>query len=828
MFRHYLIITVRSLAHHRLYTIINVAGLSIALAAAILIGLYVRDELSYDKWIPHTRDLYRLEETSHLPGLPVMRFAMASFPLVTAIGEKSPQVKAVTHVMPESITVSVGDREFREEATFVDSNFFRVIELPLARGDPAQVLAQPESVVISQRIAREYFGDADPIGKTLNVSRDPFGAGAATESTFRSALYPLTVTGVLKDLPRNTQLLADLVVPNTSQADRLSAEDKEWTWRSLEGDYGYVKLRPGADPAAVLAELKLILDASWNPRAIGVDLSPSELQQYRLTPFLSVHLASDKYGGMALGGSWTTVYGLSAIALLIVLIACFNFINLSTARATLRAREIALRKLVGAARGQLMAQLLLEAIMTALVSLAIALALVEVLLPLFDRFTDKTIGLSYLADWRLLAALIGGAVCVGLVSGSYPGIVVSAFRPAATLKPGVLELGSSGLLRSGLVVVQFAMSIALGIATLVVFRQIDFVRTFDLGFNRDGVVIVRGLAQLTPSARKSFAAALSTDRRVLDVAYSNAVPLDLWGVGGTSIRAAGKTQVSTASVINAEPAFFSLYGARLISGRFLSQDRGEDVSSHGTLRNMLINATAARHLGFTPVEAVGKKVELVGEGTATIVGVLSDMKLRGVKNAVDPVLYYFAPSGQQPMMMTMLSIRVRDERLGDTLSFVDKTWHGFVPSVAIDRYFLSDAFDSLFQSDEKQGEMLGLFVAIAIAIACLGVFGIVVFTAERRTKEIGIRKISGARVTDIMWLVLWRISIPVLMANIVAWPFAYHYLRQWLDGYAYRISLGPSYFLIAGAGALLIAWTTVFAHTLSLARTSPVRALRFE
>lgn len=590
MFRHYLVATLRSLAHHRLYTLINVVGLSIALTAAILIVLYVRDELSYDKWIPHTQDLYRLEETSHIPGLPVTPIAMASFPLVTAIGEKSPQVKAVTHVVPEWITVSVGDREFREQATFVDANFFRVIQLPLVRGDPAQALAQPESVVISQRIARKYFGDADPMGKTLNVSKDPFGAGSA----HGPVVHPLTVTGVVRDLPHDTQLLAELVVTNTSRADRLSAQDKERSWRSTEGDYGYIELRPGANPAAVLTELKSILDASWNPRAIGVDLSPSELQQYRLTPFLSVHLVSDKFGGMAPGGSWTTVYGLSAIALLIVLIACFNFINLSTARATLRAREIALRKLVGAARGQLIAQLLLEAVLTALVSLAIALALVEVLLPLCDRFTDKTIAFSYLADWRLVAALIGGAIGVGLVSGSYPGIVLSAFRPAAILKPGARELGSSALVRSGLVVAQFTISITLGIATLVVFKQIDFVRNLELGFDHGGVVIVRGISQLTPSAQKSFAATLSTDRQVRDVAYSNAVPLNLWGVGPVSIRATGGTEVINAYPINAEPAFFSLYGAQLIAGRLLSEDRGDDVSGPAALHNMLINAAAAR------------------------------------------------------------------------------------------------------------------------------------------------------------------------------------------------------------------------------------------
>ena len=824
MLRHYFMMAARSFARQKLYSFINVLGLSIGLAAAILIGLYVRYELSYDTWIPHTKDLYRLEATFQIPGLPVAHFAMASFPVLTAIGEKSPQVKAVTHVLPEWMTVMVGDREFREEVTFVDPNFLRVIDLPLVRGDPAQVLAQPESVVISQSIARKYFGDADPIGKTVMVSRAPCG-----DSTCRSGLYPLTVTGVLRNLPGNTQLFADLVVPNTSQADRLSPQEKEQSWMSLEGDYGYVELRPGADPRAVLAELKPIQNASWNPRAIGVDRTASQVEQYRLTPFLKVHLASDKYGGMTPGGSWTTVYGLAAIASLIVLIACFNFINLATARATLRAREIALRKLVGARRRQLIAQFLLEAILTVLVSLVIALAWVEILLPLYDRFTDQPIGLSYLGDWRLLAALVGGAVALGLASGVYPGIVLSAFRPASTLKSGGPGFAGSGLSRSGLVVAQFAIAIALGIVALVVFKQIDFVRKSDLGFNRDGVVIVRGISRLTPSARKSFAAALSADRQVLGVAYSDAVPFDLWRVDKPSIHAAGKTQVITAYLVNAEPDFPSLYGARLIAGRLLSEDRGEDVSSHGALGNILINATGARRLGFTPEEAVGKRIDwasFLGHGAATIVGVLNDMKLQGMKDAPDPMLYYFAPADRQAM--TMLSIRVRSEHLADTLSFIDRTWHAFVPDASIDRYFLSDAFASLVQSDEKQGEMLGLFVGVAIFVACLGLFGLVAFTADRRTKEIGVRKVSGARTGDILRLMLWRISLPVVTANVIAWPVAYLYLRRWLDGYAYRISLNPVYFVAAGAMALLIAWATVYGNTLRLARASPVHALRYE
>lgn len=824
MLWHYIATAARSLAHHRLHTLINMLGLSIGMAAAVLIVLFVRDELSYDRWVSDTGNLYRLEATYHIPGLPVSNSAMASFPVVTAIGQKSPQIKAVAHMVPESMMVTLGTRQFREQVTFVDSNLLGVIKLPLAEGDPARVLSEPDSVVISESIARKYFGDADPIGKTLAVSR---AAGdLCSDSACLSGVYPLTVTGVLQDLPHNTQLLAALLVPNTSLADRLSPDDKEVGWRSLSGDYGYIKLRPGADPAAVLAELKVILDETWNPREMGINLKASEILQYRLTPFLSVHLSSDQYGGMAVGGSWTTVYGLAAIALLIVLIACFNFTNLATARATLRAREIALRKLGGARRGQLIAQLLLEAILTALLSLAVALCAVEILLPVYNRFLDRTIGFPYLADWPVLAALVGGAIAVGLISGAYPAFVLSAFRPAAAFRPGLRELGSPSVLRTGLVVAQFAISIALGIATLVVFEQISFARQADLGFNRDGVVILRGISRLTPSAQDSFAAELATDRQVLGTAYSNVVPLDTGGVGAVSIRAAGAPTVSSAIAVAAQPGFPAVYGARLVAGRLLSNSRGEDVSR----QNMLINEAGARRLGFTPAEAVGKTVELDGSNRAAIVGVVKDMKLQGTKRAAIPVLYFFnrfnGDASQEGA--TMLSIRVRGEQLVDTLSFIDKTWHAFLPGVPIDRYFLSDAFESLFQPDEKQGELLGLFSGIAVFVACLGLFGLTVFTAERRTKEIGVRKIAGAQTGDILGLMLWRISVPVLIANLIAWPVAYYYLSRWLEGYAYRISLSPVYFLAGAAAALLIAWGTVFVHTLRLACASPVRALRYE
>jgi len=826
MFRHYLVTAARSLAHHRLYSLINIAGLSIGLAAAILIVLYVRDELSYDKWIPDTGNVYRLEATFYLPGRAPWPMAMASFPVVTAIRGQIPQVKAVTHVQPEPMTVNIGDRQFRERITFVDPNFFQVIKLPLVEGDPARVLAQPESVVLSQSTARKFFGTVDPIGKILALGQDENSACSASDSACLSAVYPLIVTGVLRDLPHNTQLVADLIVPNTSRADEMTPREKAQDWTATDGDYGYLELRPGSDPNAVLAALKQILDRSYDPRKFGVNLSFSEFERYRLTPFREVHLASDQYGGMTPGGSWTTVYGLGAIALLIVLIACCNFTNLTTARATLRAREIAVRKVGGAKRGELIVQFLLEAALYSVASLAIALSLVEVLLPFYDRFLGRFIALHYVADWELLAALIAGAIAVGLLSGLYPALVLSGFRPALSLRSGVSSYRSPGVLRSALVVLQFAISIGLGIAALVVFRQTDFARKVDLGFNRDGIVIVRGIARLTPSAREGLAAELRTDPQIVGIAYSNAVPLNLFNVNNDEIRTAGKPESVSAEIMNIGPEFPTLYGMKLLAGRLLSAKRGEDLGTRGVVHNLLINATGAQRLGFSPGDAVGRRVTVTGEYTATIVGVLSDIKFEGMRDPVRATLYYFDTA--DPHAMTNLSIRVRGDRAADTLAFIDRTWRSFAPGAAIDRYYLSDAFEGLFQPDEKQGAMLGVFVGVAIFIACLGLFGLTVFTAERRTKEIGIRKIAGARTYDILRLMLWRISVPVLVADLIAWPVAYHYLARWLEGYAYRISLSPIYFLAGAVAALLIAWATVFAHTLRLARANPVHALRYE
>jgi putative ABC transport system permease protein len=824
MLRHYLVMALRGFARHKLYSFINIAGLSIGLLAATLIVLYVRDQLSYDTWIAGTAHLYRLERGPWTQGQGVPRSAQCPFPVLSAVGQEVAGVKAVTHVIPETMTVHSGSRSFHETATVVDPNFFQVIRLPLAAGDPARALAQPESIVLSRKIARKLFGSSDPIGRTLTVNLDHNRSCGANDTGCLDASYPLTVTGVLRDLPHNTQLAADMVIPNTSRADALSAADKQSGWMANNNSYGYVEMLPGARPEAVPAAIGPILDRSVDLTKYGIRKPASQIDRYYMTPFRDVHLTSDRYGGMTPAGSWTVVYGLSAIALLIVLVAGCNFMNLATVRAQLRAREIGLRKLEGASRRQLVAQFLGEALLTAFASLAIALSLAEVLLPAYGRFLGTPISLRYLGDWRLTTALVVGTALVGLTSGLYPALVISSLRPVEALKPGGGTGSGSGLLRSALVVVQFAVSIGLATAAIVVLRQVDFARHLDLGIRRDGVLVINGMARLTPDQRESFADELKNHPGIESVAYSAGVPFHLDGFFA-AIQMSGKPAFD-AELLNMSPDFPALYGMRLLAGRILSEHRGADASTLARMGNIVINETAARRFGLTPAGAVGTVITGIGAVGSRVVGVVADANLKGVADPLEPMVFFFDPSDAG--FMPDMSVRIRADGIPQTLAFIDATWRKFQPGSVIQRHFLIDTFEDFFRAADREGEMLGIFVGIAIFIACLGLFGLAAFTAERRTKEIGVRKVSGARSRQIVWLMLWRISIPVLTANLVAWPVTYYYLRRWLEGYAYRVPLNPLYFLATGAAALLLAWATVYTITLRLARTNPIHALRYE
>ena len=826
MFRNYLTVALRNLFRHKLYSFINIAGLAVGLACAILIILFVRDELSYDAWIPGSDKLYRVEVTYHVPGRGDIRTAQAVWPLPQAMLEQLPEVRSATLLAQQRMTMTSGDRQFSENVGTVHPNFLQVVPLPLVSGDPRAALSRPNTIIVSQRIAKKYFGDANPIGKTLSTGR-----GGCGQDTFcANTQVSLRIVAVMRDLPHNTQIDANILMPSNSLANRIAVEDRK-NWLSNNGYYGYVTLAPGADPAHVMAKLKPYLDKV-------VDLSPftnvkipgSKILDPRLTPFRDAHLMTDRFGGMKAPGSWTMLYGISVVGVLILLVACFNFMNLATARATMRAREISLRKCLGANRRQLIVQFLGESVLMAILALLFALALAEVLLPPYSSFLGVPLALRYGEDWLLMLVFLLVAIASGLIAGIYPALVLSGFRPASVLRANQSGNPGSGLLRSTLVVMQFAVSIGLGIAAIVVFRQIDFARHIDLGFRRDNIIITGTGGRLTFDGIESFERTLAQGPGVLGVTRSDFIAFS----GGNSVLPAqkpGDPQFLSPTHISVAPNYFSFYGIKILAGRTLSDRRGDDRfyslddkenAAHNEGHNLMVNAALARALGYAPQDIVGK-IFVFGKSHMRVVGVAADTLADGVRTPVVQTAYVY-----EPKRLQSLSIRIQPGRTQEAMAHIETVSRAFVHNVALARTFLDDNYEKLYQADKKQGLIFGIFVAIAIFIACLGLFGLAAFTAGRRTKEIGIRKVFGARDRDVVTLLLWQFSVPVLIANLIAWPIAWYYLQDWLKNFAYRVDLSPVYFAGVGIAALLIAWVTILGHALRVARANPVHALRYE
>jgi putative ABC transport system permease protein len=823
MFYNYFVTALRSIARHKLHSFINIAGLAVGLACAIFVLMFIRDELSYDKWVPGTQNLYRLEKTSHLQARDPLNISTLPFPILPAMREEIPDVAATTRIYYTFMTLFAGDRQFREHIASVDPNFFQVVKLPLMKGDPASLFRDPESVVLSQKAARKYFGTPDAIGKVIKTTANC----AVTDAECLGRLLPLKVTGILRDIPENSHLDGDVFLPNTSITDRLGPGGQQ-SWSS-NGAYSYVLLAPGARPETVLAKMAPLLDRNYPPTT-GDPRKGSQRFTFYLTPFTDVHLVGGRWKtNEKPDGSWVTLYGMGVVGLLILFVACFNFMNLATAQASVRAREIALRKAHGAERAQLIVQFLGEAVLTALLSLVAALALVEVLQPAFGRLLGHPIAIHYDGTWLLLLVFV--TVAAGLLSGAYPALVLSGFRPSAILRTGNAGRTGSGRLQTTLVVLQFAVSIGLGIAVMVVFSQISFARNLDMGFRKDNLVVVAGNGLVRLGGRESFVQRLRTNPGILDVAVTEAVPFGTYGVGLLAGHLPGHAEPVALSKLVIGSNMAQLMGVKLVAGRFLSDERAQDrfaadednsKTAVNDDRNILIDETAAKSFGFTPQQAVGKTI-ILGKSHVHIVGVLANVKFLGAREPAMATMYVYDPQDFGAVL-----IRLRPGTEPQTLAFIDRAWQDFAPTKAMNRWFMGDVVGRQYGAAERQGDLFGVFVAIAIFISCLGLFGLAAFTAGRRTREIGIRKVFGARTRDLVFLLLWQFSVPVLIANLIAWPIAWYYLHIWLQNFAYRIALSPVYFAAAGLAALLIAWVTILAHAVRVARANPIHALRYE
>ncbi len=814
MLRNYLLTALRNIARHKLYSFINIAGLGVGLACLILIMLYVRDQLLWDRWLPDNAGLYRVSHTMTPPGGASLRIARTPYLLPALMKDNLPEVTAATRLVPQSLTVTAGDRQFVQAVQEADANLFQVIRLPFIAGDPATALTAPESIVLSQATARKFFGAANPMGRNVSITRADSGAPVT-----------LRVTGIFRDLPHESQIRAEAIVPITSQVDRVGDTDKaRWVFPCC---YSYVRLAPGTDPAALLTKLNAVIDRQVDlPARLNTTMPASRIMQVHLTPYAGVHIqAAGEAANMVPGTSRTEVVGLALIGIIILTAACCNFTNLATAGAMLRAREIGLRKCVGARRTQVIVQFLGEAVVIALLALIFALALVEIILPAYGNFLGYPIGFSYRDDWRLVLTIVTIAVMAGLASGFYPALVLSGFRPAIVMRGGNDGLAGSGWLRLGLVVMQFAVSIALAIAAIVMFVQIDFVHGQELGFRRDNLVVINTAGRLSAGARDAFAGFLRQQPGIAGAALSNKVPFSATRAL-VAVKTPGRPSAAWIEAFWMTPEFPGLYGMKLAAGRMLSESRGEDeahqLGPEDKDHNFMINQAAARSFGFTPDQAVGKVIQVSGV-EMRIAGVLRDAHFDAALEPARPLMFFYGRS-----QVPMLTVRLTGKDVAQTLAFIDASWHRYSPSTAITRFFLDDNFQALYRADEKQDQLLAAFVGIAVFIACLGLFGLAGFAAARRTREIGIRKAFGARNRDVLILLLWQFSVPVLIANAVAWPLAWYYLHGWLQSFAYRIDLNPLYFVTTGFAALLIAWATIFAHAWRVARANPIHALRTE
>lgn len=835
MLRNYLLTAWRHLSNHRLFSAINIFGLSVGLMSCILISLFVTDELSYDRWIPDGERVVRLH-TGYLPpdNPPFLTVRSAGRMMEALSAYASREIESGVRLVTSPQTIIQGDRSFAEDIVFADGSFFDVLQFPMAHGNVATAFTRPLDLLVSEAAALKYFGRTDVIGEQLTVCCN------------RGRTMDVAITGVLKDLPDNTHMELDfLVLMDPSMFD--FAPNILNTWTSVN-TYTYFKLREGVTPADLKARVDYWLDNESPLREMAPEgMVPTDQMRLNLMPLNDLHLHARADAGN-LGdfkplGDIRMIYAFVAVAALVLAIAAINFMNLSTARASRRAREVALRKVMGASRPQVALQFLGEAVAITLVSLLFALVAVEIVLPLYNEAISRELSLVVLEQPAWLAALLGMTICLGLIAGSYPALFLSSYRPARIMKANQSsEAHGEGTVRSLLVVFQFSVSIGLAVCTMVIYGQTLFARSLDVGYSYEQKLIVSNMnsAAMAPQ-QQAFKKEIMKLPAVTSVALSSEVPSqdNENNTGFRLVDGAGNTGVNDSVVLNYYNTgydFFEAYNMNLVAGRTFSEDYGTDLITPiaeeddqvGTA-SVIINESAAYQLGFLqPQDAVGKMLRAnlfrAGMYDLTVVGVAEDVYFRSIKYDIRPSVFL---NSSNAMRVATVSFIGDPAVVGEA---VEDTWRQMAPVTPYQARMLDDMIADQYRDEEQQAQLFGTFAALAVIIACLGLFGLASFTAERRTREIGLRKIMGARIRDIVRLLLWQFSIPVLMANIIAWPLAWYLMNGWLSGFSYRIE---SFYillasLLAGAGAMLIAWLTVAVRAFRVASASPIRALRYE
>ncbi|MGV3639229.1 MAG: ABC transporter permease [Adhaeribacter sp.] len=804
MFRNHLKIALRNLWRHKAFSAINVLGLAIGLATCLVILLFVGHELSYDRYHEKADRIVRVVFRGSMRGN-LIREASVMPPVARTLRADYPEVLDATRLRHGGAPmVSYGKRSFREEGfAYVDSNFFSVFTLPFLQGDPQTALTQPGTMVISRAAARRYFGAADPMGKVLQLK------------TWKQAYR---VSGVIDRVPENSHFQLDLFASMHSEPDARSA-----SWMT-SNYYTYLVLPPGYDHKKLEAKLPQAVEKYLGPQlkqAMGMTLGQFRRQGNDiglfLEPLTSIHLHSESTNDLRPAGDIRAVYIFSAIALFMLLLAAINFMNLSTAGASRRAREVGVRKVLGSVRGQLVRQFLLESVLLTGLALLLALLLVQLALPWFNNLAGKSLRFDLVAHPAWLPALLLGGLLVGLLAGSYPAFFLSAFKPVEVLK-GRFTAGKNSIgLRSGLVVFQFFVSVSLMIGTVLVYQQLQFIWNKDLGYDKEQVLVLPETWVLG-SRQDVFRNQLLQDPRVLRVSASGYLPAGPSYGNNNMSHAAGKPGELIKNLkYEVDHHYIPTLGMQLVAGRNFSPNLASDSMG------VILNETAARAFGWGK-DPLGQRLSdlINNEGdkvTYHVIGVVKDFHFRSFHERISPLIMVLGRHNSS------LIVKVRTDDMAGLLSTLKNRWNSLTQEAPFTWSFLDERFQQTYEQERKLGTLLAIFAGLTIFIACLGLLGLAIFTAEQRSKEMGIRKVLGASVADILALLSKDFLKLVLLANLLAWPLAWWGMHQWLQDFAYRIPIRWWVFGAAAGTALLVALVTVGLQALRTARANPVKAL---
>ena len=779
----YLKIAVRNIFKNKLYSFVNITGLAIGMAACILILLWVTDEINYNGFNKNLDKIFTIPQTQHYQTIGDFTVAPTPIPLAPALKEEIPEIEYITRY--ESYLgkskITYDDKTFNQQVNFADPDFFKMFSFDFIEGDKENALKDPSSIIITEEMALKYFGNEDPIGKTLRMDDK----------------YDLRINGIVKNVPKNSDIQFDMLIPIT-MLENYGYNMNNWgsnmliTYVMLKNPYQYTDISKKIEN-----RLKKELDASTAGRLF-------------LFPFSKLHL----YSIRGSGGRIETVIIFSVIALFILIIACINFMNLTTARSAKRSTEVGIKKVVGATRSQIAKQFFGESILLTFISLVFSLLIVELFLPYFNDISHKALTLSQVSFTTILLVL-SITIVTGILSGIYPAIFLSSFKPIGTLKSKITSGTSRFSLRRVLVVLQFAISIILIIATSVVFLQLHFILNKNLGLDKDNIVYLNLSSELQkkPVELKNE---LLRNSKIKDASVSNLLPIQVYSNGGGwSWEGKDPNEDELVSSMSADNDFLKTYNIKLKEGRFYSKEYPADDSL-----SIVINESFEKLMGFQ--NAVGKILSRGDNYHVNIIGVVKDFNFIQLQNKIGPLVIFPESTPRY------LSLKINSAGLSETLGFIENTCKKFDSKFVFDYDFIDKTYEKIYESETTLGKIFNSFALLAIIISCLGLLGLASYVAELRTKEIGIRKVLGASVGGIVFSLSKEFIKWVLIANIIAWPVAYYFMNNWLQDFAYRIGISWWIFVLSGGIALMIALATISVQAVKAAVANPVESLRYE